>query len=254
MADQLPTYNAAEPAHPQENDWSCSQDSAEWALWAYGREPGDDWMEQSMMTAGVIDPAVGLCDASGAGLARWLNDNYGGPDDGFLSSNEPSVTFDDVAMEAAQGKHPLMIGGRAWGHWSGCRGYGSSSDLLMLANPADGWMGVSQTMDRQQFASLGPFSMVRLTHPAAEGQAPVPPTPPARDYDWWAADGKVGSGLLDMMRVDRVYPAQDWSTWLPLGRMPAQIEECIAEDGTVYRWLLGVNRGYSYRANGLSAT
>jgi hypothetical protein len=235
----LPSYNPNEPPHPQENAWSCSQDAAEWALWAYGRQPDDDWMEQSMIDAGVINPAVGLTDASGLGLAQWLNVEY--EEFGYEASNQDPVLFDQVAAEAAEGKHPLMIGGRAWGHWSGCSGYDAASDLLILKNPAAGWQGVYQTLSRQQFAALGPFSLVRVTHPEAEGEIDVSPP----DYSPW--EGRIGSGLLELMKADGVLPAQDYATWLPLGRQPAQIEEAIAEDGTVYRWLLATNAGYRYR-------
>ena len=84
--------------------------------------------------------------------------------------------------------------------------------------------------------------MVRVTHPQAEsGESPEVPI---LDYGFWL--GNVGSGLLEMMQQDQTYPAQDYSTWLPLGRMPAQIEECIGINGIVYRWLLNSNQGFRY--------
>jgi hypothetical protein len=243
MSDPLPVYDPDEPARLQENDWSCSQDAAEWALWAWGRTPDDDWMEGSMMAAGVIDPSVGLTDASGAGLAAWLNAEYGSPEYGFLASNADPVSFDQVAAEAAEGKHPLMIGGRAWGHWSGCSGYAADQDVLILKNPAPGWKGVGDTMSRGQFASLGPFSMVRLTHPAAEGEIAPEPEPPA-DLSAWV--GHVGSGILELMAAAHVTPVQASSTWLPLGSTVAEIEECMASDGSIFRWVLGQSRCYRF--------
>lgn len=247
MAEPLPSYNPDEPAHAQENDWDCMVESIEWALYAWGRTPSDDWLEQSMMAAGVVDPAVGCTDASGGLTAAWVNAEYG--EYGYVAENETGVTFDMVAAEAAEKLHPLAMNGAHWYHWSGVRGYDPISDLLLLANPADGWQGVYQTMNRAQWAGLGPWNMVRVTHPEAEGGAAPSPAPPL-DLSWWEDDGKVGSGLLDMMRADNVRPAQDYSTWLPIGRMPAQIEECIAEDGCVYRWLLTVSRGHRYRPTG----
>jgi lysozyme len=163
----LPVYDWTYPALMQQHDWDCSQESICWCLYAYGRTPDESWMEQSMIDAGVVDPAVGCTDASGAGLASWLNDEYG--EYGYLSSNNPSVSFDDVAREAATHLHPLAVGGRAFYHWVGVRGYDAYLDRLMLANPAPGYRGIYQTLDRRQFAELGPFSLVRLTHPAAEG-------------------------------------------------------------------------------------
>jgi len=162
-----PVYNPQEPAHLQENDWSCSQDAAEWALWAYGRHPSDDWMEQSMIDVGVINPSVGLCDASGSGLANWLTTEYG--EFGYVATHQNPVSFSDLAEEASTLQHPIMAGGRAWCHWTGIRGYDPANDLLLLANPAPGYRGIYQTLSRDQFDQLGPFSMVRLTHPEAEG-------------------------------------------------------------------------------------
>jgi hypothetical protein len=241
MATDLPTYDPTVPAQAQDADYDCSQESAQWMLRAYGRNPDDAWMTQSLIENGVMTPQYGLMDASGAGMVGWLNQEYGGPDYGYLASNEPSVSFDDVALEAATGQHPLMIGGRAWYHWVGCRGF--DGDVLLIANSAEGYMGVTDWLSRGQFEALGPFSMVRLTHPAAEGLVP----PPALDYSWWAQDGKVGSGLLGLMAEDNTLPAQDWSTWLPLGRNPAQIEECIGRNGVRYVWLLVTNEGFRYR-------
>lgn len=233
----LPVYDYLEPARLQENDWDCSVESTEWALFAWGRQPDDNWLENSMIAAGVVDPAVGLCDASGAGLAAWCNEEYS--EFGFYAENVNPVDFNSLALEASTLKHPIMAGGRAFYHWVGVRGYDPTRDVLLLANPAPGWKNIYQTLTRTQFSQLGSWSMVRLTHPEAEAGQPT------LDYTPWA--GKIGTGLLEMMAADFVFPAQDYSTWLPLGRMPAQIEEAVAEDGTAYRWLLTNNTGYRYR-------
>jgi hypothetical protein len=245
MSEPLPVYNPDEPAHPQETDWDCSVESTEWALYSWGRTPSDDWIENSMIAAGVVDPAVGCLDASGAGLAGWCNAEYGMY--GYVASNDPSPSFDDIAFEAGTYKHPIMLGGRGWYHWTGVRGYRAGTDTILLANPADGWMGVYQELSRGDWDRLGPWSMVRLTHPAAEGQVPTEPDPPAEEIDYTPWEGFVGSGLLDMMRADGVVPAQSISTWLPLGSPSADIEECVASDGCVYRWLLAYAAGYRYR-------
>lgn len=238
--DTLPVYDWQEPPRLQENDWDCSCESIEWCLYAWGRAPDDNWIENSMIAAGVVDPAIGCMDKSGAGLAAWLNTEYG--EFGYVASNDPSVSFDDVAAEAGLYRHPLAMSGGAWYHWSGVRGYDAASDVIILANPAPGYQGVGQTMNRGQWAALGPWSMVRLTHPAAEGQAPSEPSEPALDYGPW--QGRVGTGLLEMMQVDGVLPAQSMSTWLPLGSPLADIESCYAESGVLYTWLLTSNRGY----------
>lgn len=211
-------------------------------MFSWGRTPDDDWLENSMLAAGVWNPAVGCTDASGAGLAAWVNQEYG--EYGYVASNLMGVSFDEVALEAGSMIHPLAMGGASWGHWTGVRNYDASTDRLELANPAPGWHEVYDTMSRGQFAAQGPFNLVRVTHPAAEGVIETPPL----EYSSW--EGQIGSGLLAMLAEDGDLPGQDYSTWLPIGRMPAQIEEVIGESGCVYRWILSVNKGYRYRPSG----
>lgn len=175
------TYNANEPTHPQDKSFDCSQDSLEWALHALGRKPADNWMEPTMIAEGVMSEANGLEDASGAGLAAFVGRHWG--EFGFYANNEGAVSFDDVANEgtgpSVNGKaYPLLIGGRAWGHWSGVRGYDAARGVLLLANPSDGYKGVGQVMSRAQWANLGPFSMVRVLHPDLLKVFEQPPTVP----------------------------------------------------------------------------
>lgn len=168
------TYNAGTPAIAQNDPWSCSTTALRWALTALGRHPAESWIEDTMKAEGVVTEADGLLDATGKGLADFVTRQYG--EFGFYANNEPSVTFDGVALEGDHA-YPLLIGGRAWGHWSGCSGYDAGRDVLLLANPAENWMGVGQTMNRGQFASLGPFSMVRMLHPDLLVALPPEPTP-----------------------------------------------------------------------------
>lgn len=177
------TYTPSTPAIAQDDDFSCAPTSLRWAMTSLGRKPGATYIEDLLVKDGVVSKDLGLLDASGAQLAAWVGkhgaDYYG--DDGFYANNEPSVAFDGVALEGDH-TYPLLIGGRAWNHWVGVRGYDATRDLLLLANPSDGWMGVGQTMSREQFAALGPFSMVRVLHP--DLLAPpvvVPPEPPQLD-------------------------------------------------------------------------
>jgi len=138
-------------------------------------------MESTMIAEGVVSPSLGLMDASGQGLADFLNRHYG--EDGFIAVSS-ACTFDDLARDA--GRYPMMIGGRVWGHWSGLSAYDKERDLLLIANPSAGWKGVGQTMDRGQFDRLGSFSAVHLTHPdllkLIENPSPIPPPiPPPPD-------------------------------------------------------------------------
>lgn len=239
---QLPVYDKNEPAIAQNDSWSCAPTSARWSLTAYGRQPSEQWVENSMISEGVVSTGLGLLNASGQELARWFDRHYS--EYGYEASNNGLVSFDEVAEEAATGKHPMMIGGRNWYHWSGVRGWDGTR--ILLANPASGYMGITQSLSREQFNYLGSFSMVRLTHPAAEAGTPIPPVDPADPYGPWR--GHVGSGLLEMMAADSTLPAQRRSTWLPLGDPPpSDVESCYGQNGTLYYWLLTVGRGHRTR-------
>jgi hypothetical protein len=178
-------YEPSEPPHPQESDFDCSQESLEWSLWSVGRRPSDQWLTDTMMAEGVMTSAYGLMDASGAGLAAFINRHYG--EYGFAAYNADPVTFDILAEEC--GRYPMMMGGRKWGHWSGLSAYDKDRDVLLIANPSAGYKGVNQTMDRDQFARLGSFSAVHLTHPDLTTTItnptpippPVPPPPPPEE-------------------------------------------------------------------------
>ena len=246
IVSDLPAYDSGSPAIAQNDQWSCAPTSTRWALTAYGRQPSEQWVENSMISEGVVSTAQGLLLATGVELAAWCNRHYS--EFGYLASNQGLVSFDEVATEAATNKHPMMLGGRNWGHWTGVRGFDGTR--ILLANPASGYRGVTQTLSREQFNYLGSFSMVRLMHPGAESVGTVPPLPPdpADPFAPWS--GKVGTGLLELMAQDNTKPAQRGSTWLPLGVTPSDIEQCYGENGTMYSWLLTVGRGYRTKADG----
>jgi hypothetical protein len=173
-------YNVAEPTIAQDDDWSCAPTSLRWALKSLGRDPAEAWIEATMIDEGVVSMRSGLLDASGAGLADFVRRQYG--EFGYTASANSGVPFDYVATMA--GTRPILIGGRAWNHWSGVRSYSPARDVLLLANPADGYGGVRQEMTRQQFGALGPFSAVDISHPDLDATEPAPPSepqPPAAD-------------------------------------------------------------------------
>jgi hypothetical protein len=147
------TYDREHRVHPQDETYDCSQESLEWALHALGRQPSDDWLEQTMIAEGVMSPEVGLTDATGAGLAAFVVRHYG--EFGYLANNEKLI------------------------YWAPVRADDPVRKVLLLANPADGWGGVGQTMTEAQFRALGPFSAVRVWHPDLLAAEPEPP--PATD-------------------------------------------------------------------------
>jgi hypothetical protein len=143
-------------ADPQDYPWDCAACSIAWCLRTVGR----DYSEEDVI-AGLggsrITPQHGLMDASGAGLVSYLAEL------GINAQNNALASFDDCL--AAAGFQPMAIGGRAWCHWVAVRmggpAYGRPDvELMALMNPADGYMGVGQTLSRDQFNQLGPFSAV----------------------------------------------------------------------------------------------
>lgn len=140
----------------QDYPWDCSACSTAWAM----RTVGLPHTEQDVI-AGLgpsrISPSLGLLDASGAGLVSYLGEQ------GIEADNDADASWEEV-MDAA-GYQPMVIGGRGWGHWvavrMGSRAAGLDGiSVLLLMNPAPGYMTIGQYLLPAQFSSLGPFSAV----------------------------------------------------------------------------------------------
>lgn len=155
----LADWNWRLPTDLQDYPWDCSACSTAWAM----RTVGYAVSEQDVITGlgpSRISPTLGLLDASGAGLVSYLAEM------GISAANNSSASWDDVM--AAAGYQPMVIGGRAWCHWVAVR-MGSSAiarpdlELLVLMNPAPGYLGVEQLLAPFDFEQLGPFSAVWFT-------------------------------------------------------------------------------------------
>jgi hypothetical protein len=96
-----------------------------------------------------------LQDASGGGLAKMMSASPF-----YLHAHSGYVTYDQILELAGQG-FPMEIGGHSWYHWTGVRG--RDGDNLLLANPAPGYKGISQSLTRGQAGNLGPFACVWIT-------------------------------------------------------------------------------------------
>lgn len=149
-------WNWKHPTELQDYPWDCAAASLAWALQAAGLPYTED-----QVVAGLgptrISPEYGLLDASGAGIVDWLAEI------GVVADNDPSASWDE--MIDAAGFQPMIMGGRAWYHWTGVRmgpapAPTSLPNMLALANPSPGYRGVYQTMTPEQFAALGDFSAV----------------------------------------------------------------------------------------------
>src|SRR5689334_22043882 len=143
-------YNPDIPRIAQTDSWSCSVASTTWLLRSLGIDVAYLPMEQRMVREGLVGSALGLLDGSGTALAFWLSGNWG------LEAKPGGVSWSQVCEMA--GKGPVIMGGHGWYHWVGVRRY--ADGVLELANPADGWKGVHQTLNETRFQWLGPFSAV----------------------------------------------------------------------------------------------
>jgi hypothetical protein len=99
-----------------------------------------------------INAQYGLMDGTG----RALQDVYS-------SYNQPTdqawMSFDQV-YELIQTTTGQMAGSN-WYHWVALRG--ASGPNLWIANSAPGYMGIYNTLSREDFQRLGGFSVVWLT-------------------------------------------------------------------------------------------
>jgi hypothetical protein len=138
---------------PQVYDWTCSACSLDWVLRATGVAPHHT-REQAVEELGYpdqINPTYGLMDSSGSALRRVFAE-YG------LQTRQAWLTFDQVWAGANQTTGQMS--GGAWYHWVAVRGTRGSD--LWIANSAPGYKGVADILTREQFAALGPFSVVYL--------------------------------------------------------------------------------------------
>lgn len=138
---------------PQYASWSCSACSLAWLERAtFKNEAATE--ATAIIEIGYpqnINPTYGLMDGSGSQLARVLGE-YG------LTTRQEWLSFDTVY--AIAGNTTGCLGGTAWYHWVAVRGLSGSN--LWIANSAPGYRGIYDTLTRDQFNSLGPFSMVYL--------------------------------------------------------------------------------------------
>lgn len=144
------------PVEIQDYPWDCAAASLAWALNAYGLA-----LSEQAVVAGLgpsrISPTHGLLDASGAGIVEYLGEL------GIPAANNPHASWHDIT--GAAGHQPMIMGGRAWCHWTGVRmstltaDY-HSIDIVALANPSPGYMGVEQVINSVDFDELGDFSAV----------------------------------------------------------------------------------------------
>jgi hypothetical protein len=113
-------------------------------------------LEQREQDAGIVSTAEGLRDATGGPLADWLAAEFG-----LVTGYDAGVRWEWLVEHA--GQFPILLGGRRWGafgHWVGVRTV--EDGVLTLANPAEGYAGIFETLTERQFYNVGPCSAVWL--------------------------------------------------------------------------------------------
>jgi len=147
-------WNPEEPMPRQAASWTCSACSLAWVERATGVNPGaDEWSAVAEIGQPEnINPTYGLMDGSGSQLRRVLQ-GYG------LNSQQGWLNFDTVWTAA--GSTCGMMSGGSWYHWVAIRGQDGAN--IWIANSAPGYKGVYDSLSRDDFNRLGPFSVVLLT-------------------------------------------------------------------------------------------
>ena len=144
----------------QDASWSCSACALAWVLRATGLNPSASEASEiaeigycpNCSGGGCnISSALGLCDASGPAL-RAVYSKYG------QATEQAWLEFDTVYARALETTGQMS--GAAWYHWVSLRGVQGPN--LWIANSAPGYKGVWDTLSRDQFNSLGGFSVVWL--------------------------------------------------------------------------------------------
>jgi hypothetical protein len=142
---------------PQNYSWTCSVCSFAWAVNAL-----------SQTTDITREEALALM-----GYPNCVNETYGCMSaqcviDAFtvcgLDAVQAWVTFDQAY--SIMSAHTGVINPTGMYHFMACRGV--SNGLLWVANSAEGYRGVWETLTRDQFNALGPVQMIYLpaTSPA----------------------------------------------------------------------------------------
>lgn len=142
----------------QQQDWTCSIRTATWLLRSLGIDVTAAQMQDEMVAAGLVTPALGLLDGSGAALAAWLGERFG-----LTVHVEPDISW-ERACELA-GTVPLALGSASLYHWLAVRK--PEGDGLALMNPAPGYQGLGDYMTAEEFTRWSPWNAIWIETEAA---------------------------------------------------------------------------------------
>ncbi len=196
-------YDPTIPPVRQPNDWSCSCCATTWALQSLGHNVTREGITAKMVSEGLVSPALGLLDGSGADLANWLGEEFG-----LLTQRRYPAQPEWVMSVAGAG--PVLIGGAALYHWVAVR-Y-PDGDGLALSNPAPGWHGIGDYLDPMEWARWGQWAAIWI--PVEE--APVTDT--ERAYVQEVAANEIKANIEKALTFTMDAEARDA---LQYGALPA---------------------------------
>jgi hypothetical protein len=180
-------FDPATPTVFQTGSWQCSAASTAWVLQSLGYSHSQDDVV-ALLGPSQIDADVGLHFGDGRGLVALLQ-GLG------LTARNAFVSFDE--MLAMAGTRPVAMGGAAFYHWVAVRG--RDAETLALANPGPGWRGIHQTLNRSEFAALGPFAAVWVEDQVLDE---------ASDLAFDPSSANIAACIgCDAETVDRYWPA-----------------------------------------------
>ena len=132
--------------------WTCSICSADWLVRATGLDPYSDRIKMGYRIGypDCVDEWSGLKDTTCLVTAL---EAYG------VGAVQEWVDW-RRAVEVA-GETASILNGLGWYHFVGVRGQ-TNWGGIWLANSAEGYAGVGDTLSEEQFDALGPFQVVRL--------------------------------------------------------------------------------------------
>lgn len=156
------TYDPDTSVELQQQDWTCSVRSACWCLRALGIDVTAGDLQTQMQAAGLVSPADGLEDGSGASLARWLSETFG---------VRATATYpaDWAEVKDYAGTGPIALGGMALNHWLAARRVTADADALDVMNPAPNWHGIGTELSHEEWTTWGPWAAITIAVPAENG-------------------------------------------------------------------------------------
>jgi hypothetical protein len=159
LASRTPRFDDGAPAAwwdrgtapvRQRYSWNCSCASTSWVLQSMGFGISQDDVI-ARLGPGRVNPTYGLMDGSGAALEALITEVTG------WSCGRGYLSYDQVYSLA--GVYPMALGLHGMYHWIACVDTDGAGGLV-LANPAPGYDGVRDHIDRDTFNRFGPVSAV----------------------------------------------------------------------------------------------